>query len=169
MKNLPSFIKDSTEFINLIEKDKLPTNCILATTDVSSLYTNLPHDEGRNAALLKHCKITQTQPEPQITGELIDIVLQCLWVQWNFLLTKTRHSHGNKMAQSYPNLFMGDFELQLLELGKPYIHMWKRFIEDIFLIWTGSRQQLDKFMGKINSLHRTIISHTKPARTKSHF
>ena len=34
--------------------------------------------------------------------------------------------------------------------------MWKRFIDDIFLIWTGSQQQLDEFMGKINSHHRTI-------------
>ena len=60
---------------------------------------------------------------------------------------------GTKMAPSYANLFMGDLELQLLELGKPYIHMWKRFTDDI---WTGCRQQLDEFMGKINSHHRTI-------------
>ena len=59
---------------------------------------------------------------------------------------------GTKMAPSYANLLMGDLELQLLELGKPYIHMWKRFIDDIFLIWTGSRHE---FMGKINSHHRT--------------
>ena len=62
---------------------------------------------------------------------------------------------GTKMA-SYANLFMGDLELQLLELGKPYIHVWKRFIDNIFLIWTGSQQQLDEFTGKINSHHGTI-------------
>jgi len=51
---------------------------------------------------------------------------------------------GTKMAPSYANLFMGDLELQLPELGKPYIHMWKRFIDNIFLIWTDSQQQLDE-------------------------
>jgi len=118
MKNLPSFIKDSTEFINLIEKDKLPTNCILATIDVFSLYTNIPHDEGRNAAvkaLQNNPNPTTLQPEAQIIGELIDIVLQNNVFEFNesFYLQKQGTAMGTKMAPSYANLFMGDLELHL--------------------------------------------------------
>ena len=40
--SLPSYIKDTTEFINQIEQLKPPTNCKLASIDVSSLYTNIP-------------------------------------------------------------------------------------------------------------------------------
>jgi len=43
------------------------------------------------------------------------------------------------LAPSYANLFMGDLELQLLELAKPYIHMWK----DLLLISSGYGQALD--------------------------
>ena len=100
---------------------------------------------------------TTLQPEPQIIGELIDIVLQNDVFEFNesFYLQKQGTAMGTKMAPSYANLFMGDLELQVLELGKPHIHMRERFIDDIFLIWTGSQQQLDEFMGKINSHHRT--------------
>lgn len=46
VESFPSYVKDTTEFINQIEQIKPPTNCILASIDVSSLYTNVPHEEG---------------------------------------------------------------------------------------------------------------------------
>ena len=61
VKNLPSYVKDTTEFINHIEATKLPANCKLASIDVSSLYTNIPH-EGVQSALhfLKSNRYIQT-------------------------------------------------------------------------------------------------------------
>ena len=41
-----SYLKDSIDFINFIEKTKLPKNAILASMDVTSLYTNIPQEEG---------------------------------------------------------------------------------------------------------------------------
>ena len=49
-RSLPSYVKDTTEFINQIEYTQLPTNCKLASIDVSSLYRNIPH-EGVQSAL----------------------------------------------------------------------------------------------------------------------
>ena len=36
-----SFLKDTTDFINFVEKTKLPQNTILVSMDVASLYTNI--------------------------------------------------------------------------------------------------------------------------------
>ena len=41
-----SYIKDTTDFINFIENTQIPDNVVLATLDVSSLYTNIPQEEG---------------------------------------------------------------------------------------------------------------------------
>ena len=41
-----SYLKDTTDFINFIEKTKLPQNVILASMDVTSLYTNITQEEG---------------------------------------------------------------------------------------------------------------------------
>ena len=38
--------QDSKDFINFIENTKLPKNTILASMDVTSLYTNIPQEEG---------------------------------------------------------------------------------------------------------------------------
>ena len=50
-KSLPSYIKDTKEFIKCIESTKSPKDCILCTQDVSSLYTNIPTEDGIYAAL----------------------------------------------------------------------------------------------------------------------
>ena len=47
---LPSYVKDTNDFLNkLLTIGKLPSNSLLVTLDVSSLYTNIPHNEGINA------------------------------------------------------------------------------------------------------------------------
>ena len=53
---------------------------------------------------------------------------------------------GTKMAPTYANLFMGKLEEKLNELGKPNIILWKRFIDDIFIIWSGSESELTTYM-----------------------
>ena len=63
---------------------------------------------------------------------------------------------GTKMAPSYANLFMGSLEPKLISKGTPHINMWRRYIDDIFIIWTGSNKDLEEFMTKINSVHPTI-------------
>ena len=46
-ERLPSYIRDTTEFIKRLRAlGKLPRNCLLVTLDVSSLYTNINTDEG---------------------------------------------------------------------------------------------------------------------------
>ena len=41
-----SYLKDTTDFLNFIEKTKLPKDTILVSMDVTSLYTNIPQEEG---------------------------------------------------------------------------------------------------------------------------
>ena len=50
---------------------------------------------------------------------------------------------GTKMAPAYANLFMGKLEEYLINLAPNHIHTWKRFIDDIFIIWTGTTAEFD--------------------------
>ena len=46
VQKLPSYLKDSSEFIKLVTSTRIPQNAILVSIDVSSLYTNIPHKDG---------------------------------------------------------------------------------------------------------------------------
>ena len=44
---IPSYVKDTTDFLNkLAAFNKLPDNALLVTLHVTSLCTNIPHNEG---------------------------------------------------------------------------------------------------------------------------
>ena len=163
VKSLPSYVKDTTEFINQIERTKLPTHSKLASIDVSSLYTNIPHHEGIQSALhfLKNSPNTYKypeQPNPDIIGELMTLVLQNNVFEFNeeYYLQIQGTAMGTKMAPAYANLFMGRLEPQLISHAAKHIHTWKRFIDDIFIIWTGTTEEFEQFMIHLNQIHPTI-------------
>ena len=52
MRDLLSFIKDTTEFIRLIENTPLPDKCILASTDVSSLSSETEYYSNTACCIL---------------------------------------------------------------------------------------------------------------------
>ena len=41
-----SYLKDTTDFINFIEKTQVVENTVLVSMDVTSLYTNIPQGKG---------------------------------------------------------------------------------------------------------------------------
>ena len=45
-KSQKSYLKDTTDFINFIEKTKVKKRTFLVSMDVASLYTNIPQEEG---------------------------------------------------------------------------------------------------------------------------
>ena len=113
VKNLPSYVKDTTEFINHIEATQLPTNYKLASIDVSSLYTNIPHEEGVQSALhfLKTNPDTYKHPEqpnPEVLSEIMNLVLKHNVFEFDekFYLQIQGTAMGTKMASAYANLFM---------------------------------------------------------------
>ena len=65
---------------------------------------------------------------------------------------------GTPMAPTVANLFMGWLEETLLEQSPMKIDAdcRKRFIDDIFILWRGTQEDLDNFITFINSLHPTI-------------
>ena len=62
------------------------------------------------------------------------------------------------MAVTFSVIFMAHVELEkqllLSSLHKSII--WKRFIDDIFSVWTSSKQEIDGFIDFANRFHATI-------------
>lgn len=64
IKNIPSYVKDTTDFINKISYlPYLPNNTTMVVKDVESLYTNIDHEEGIDAVkyLMEKCHENQSK------------------------------------------------------------------------------------------------------------
>ena len=63
---------------------------------------------------------------------------------------------GSKCSPSYACIFMGFIEQKCQAIGGNKILLWKRYIDDIVLIWKGSKTELEQYMEEINYIHGTI-------------
>jgi hypothetical protein len=156
-----SYVKDTTDFLNKIEAlEPLPENSILATVDVTSLYTNIPNQEGITACNSQLNKVRLTGDVPPTTSiiQLLEYVLTKNNFDFNakHYLQVGGTAMGTKLAPSYANIFMADFEERFVYPYNPKPKIWLRYIDDIFLIWEHGQQSLDSFLEHLNSCHHSI-------------
>ncbi|XP_066917936.1 uncharacterized protein [Clytia hemisphaerica] len=65
-------------------------------------------------------------------------------------------SIGGRYAPQYANLFMADVEAAILMEFQQYIPLWKRFIDDVFFLFIGSDEDLNRLKQFMNIIHDTI-------------
>ena len=157
---LPSYLRDSSHLLNLLRNIKIPDNSILATLDVTSLYTNIPNKEGIHAVskyLFRHWNAFDNPTNASICN-LLHLVLTANNFEFDNkeFLQVGGTAMGTKLAPSFANLSMGDFEDKFVYTYPKQPFIWKRFIDDIFLIWTYSEQELNDFIAHLNTSHDTI-------------
>ena len=73
---------------------------------------------------------------------------------------------GAKPAPDYANIFMSFIDKKIAQIAQKdfQIKFYKRFLDDIIIVFKGSTKQLHSFLDKINSIHNSIkftMSHTK--------
>jgi peptide-methionine (R)-S-oxide reductase len=159
--NTKSYVRDTTDFINKIESiDTLPNECYLCTVDVTSLYTNIPNEEGISA-----CKIIldNYRQGPCIpSNDNIILVLRHVLNMNNFNFNGKHYlqvggtAMGTRVAPSFANIFMADFEERYVYTYPTQPKIWLRYIDDIFMIWDHDKDSLDSFLNYLNECHHRI-------------
>ena len=159
MQSFPSYIEDTTDFINKVRNLKLNKDTYLVTLDVSSLYTNIPHNEGIESCIyfLQKDKGNNNIKANDIR-KLLNIVLHnnCFDFNDQSYLQTMGTAMGSPMAPSYASLFMGRLEEQFLNSTYVKPDVWLRFLDDIFMIWNDSLETLNFFIDSLNSFHPNI-------------
>ncbi|XP_065684436.1 uncharacterized protein LOC136096846 [Hydra vulgaris] len=167
VEKLPAYFKDSTELLRILgTKNTTVEDYWLVTADVTSLYTNIPHEEGIEA--LKHYLTIYKDfsypedipPRPPIS-HLIRIVKTILENSaFGFgskdYLQISGTSMGTRMAPPYANLFMGLIDEKIIGKFSNTIQHYKRFIDDIFFIFLGNEEELNCVKQFMNSIHKSI-------------
>ena len=159
VRNLPSFLQDTTDYLSKIESNNvLPPNTLLVSMDVTSLYTNIPHDDGISACRHVWDNRLIKEPPTSYLVKLLSLILKCNNFEFNgkHYLQVQGTAMGTKMAPSYANIFMGRLENLLLQSVSLKPHTWLRFIDDIDMQWCHGRDSLQDFLHKANAFHPTI-------------
>ena len=64
---------------------------------------------------------------------------------------------GRNCSPSYATIFMGKFEEQFIYPVIRGLHRrYLRYIDDIFIIWTGTKERFKEFIKELNLRHPSI-------------
>jgi hypothetical protein len=75
-ENLPSHIKDTTDYLKKMDNLSISENTTLVTMDGTSLYTNIPHDDGITACSTLWEQRTVQEPPTDCLVEMHTLVLK---------------------------------------------------------------------------------------------
>ncbi|XP_041428559.1 uncharacterized protein LOC121396962 [Xenopus laevis] len=153
---------DTTQFLNLLNNTKITAKpAMVCTIDVKDLYTSIRHDEGIECCREYLSKEKLPGHEVNFLCECLDYILKRNYFRFNsdFYLQIQGTSMGANMAPAYANIYMHLFE-HMYVLNHPvytkYIAVWRRYVDDMFMVWTGTEELLQEFFGYLNSVHDTI-------------
>ena len=77
---------------------------------------------------------------------------------------------GTKCAPTYANIFMGEFEEKYIYPKiKDKSCKYLRYIDDIFMVWKSSQDELNQFIKEINEVHPSIKFTTESSKTQVNF
>ena len=155
-----SYVRDSTHLIKTLKDFTVQPGTLLCTLDITSLYTNIPHLEGIQSTkeMLAIHKPPDTLPHNSYIIELLELVLTNNHLEFNgeFYHQLSGTAMGTRLAPSYANLFMTKFEDKYVYTYPLQPQLWKRFIDDIFLVWPHGRNSLIEFIEHLNTVHPTV-------------
>ena len=176
LPKIPSYLRDTSDLLmKLRGLPKLKEDTLLCTLDVSSLYTNIPNLGGLQASgrfLSKH-RIRGEGPEPsnQSLMQLLNQVLTMNSFKFNGedYLQVAGTAMGTRVAPTYANIFMAEFEDRFVYTYPKKPLLWVRFIDDILLIWDHGEEELQTFISHLNNAHKTIKFTTEISKERVNF
>ena len=114
VKSLHFYVKDTADFLRkLLNVPYVPKEAFLVTLDVTSLYSNIPQNDGIKAyEHFLNSKPSNSDISTASVCDLISTVLTKNHFQFNGdnYLQTMGCAMGTKMAPSYASLFMEKFE-----------------------------------------------------------
>ena len=154
----PSFLKNTKELLTLLDNLILPSDFIFCTVDVSSLYLSIPQEEGTEACL-SQLMSENRMPLPQnILKQMFDYVLKYnVFRFYNNCYKQIRGTAmGTRMAPAYAGIFMSKLEEEFLSKQPLKPLLYKRYIDDVIILWTHGEKELNDFLQSLNQVHPTI-------------
>lgn len=149
----PSYIKDTYHFIDMVKKLIVPPNSLFFSIDINSLYTNIDTPSGLRAVQKMFRKYPDDKRPDKEVLELLEINLNRNDFEFNgeYYLQIKGTAMGKRFAPAYANIFMAIWEEEALAKCKKKPLYYLRYLDDIWGIWIGSRQELDNFINILNT------------------
>jgi hypothetical protein len=155
LKAEPTCISSSLELLKIINGRRFPNATFLATFDVVSLYPSIMIAKALDNLTARYSHSAEDWPA---ILDLLEFVLNNNYLEFDGQLYKQCQgvAMGVKMAVAFASLFMVTIEQPAVTAAAEFLLLYKRFVDDGFLIWGGSRDALSHFLESLGSTDPNI-------------
>lgn len=154
-------LKDTKHILQLLNTvPVLEGRTLLATAEVTSLYTIVQHHDAISATkwlLRKYSTLICKQRKYLI--KCLNFCLKCnyFWHNQTYFKQLVGIAMGAKFAPGVANAFMAQWEEKAVYTDTPAeLNVYKRFIDDVVIVWNGDRNTLEMFLNKLNDNDKNI-------------
>ena len=152
------YLHNSTTLISSLQSLCLPDDAILVTIDVESLFPSIPQDECLSIVYNEmFSKAKLLLFDPNLIIKLLHININSNYFEFGSLVF--RQVQGTAMGASFSptisNIFLSTI-LRFLQTQMYEPKILKRYIDDIFLIWTDCPESLKQFLNSLNTFHHSL-------------
>ena len=169
VQSTPTYLKDTGDLLRILKDLTFdPQVNLLVSLDVESLYTSIPQQAGLEVLeeILYATNWEYNTPRHFIL-DCARLALTRNFFQFEDTLYLQKHgtSMGSSFAPSMAGLYVHSLEhTKILVETNPFfenIIIWKRYIDDVFVIWRGEVREGLSFMEWLNILDQNLkFTHT---------
>ena len=170
-----SYVKDTTHFLTLLDKvGPLPPNSWLVSLDIKGLYTNIDNPQALLAAK-EALHLFRPNPRVKPSNDNLVHLMEFVLTKNNFQFNGDNYqqisgvSMGSKMSPNFAINYLGNFEDDYVYMYHTQPLIWVRYIDDIFLIWIGTKFSLDEFILYLNSCRPNLQFTCEASQTQVSF
>ncbi|MGH9701260.1 MAG: reverse transcriptase domain-containing protein, partial [Candidatus Acidiferrales bacterium] len=156
----PKFsVKNSIELTQKLKSKTIPNNSILASFDVTNMFSNIPNDDCIN---IINQILFKKNINPIIQQEILLMLDLCInenYFQFNneYYQQKDGLAMGSPLSPLLAEIFMSHFEENFLNTPHAQnICFWFRYVDDILVCFNGSAEDLQLTLNHLNSIHPKI-------------
>ena len=150
-------IQDTPHMLNIIDEmnqsNRLDDTCILVSFDVVNMFPSIDNATGIEAVrdILENRSVDF--PPTDCIIEALSLCLRSNNSIFNgqHYLQEDGTAQGPHMSCSYSDIAMYLFDLKALNYPTGVI-CWKRFRDDVIVVWNDSRSELDQFLYFLNTI-----------------
>ena len=158
VKKLPNVLDNTLPLLRLLSQSKFPPHVNLVTADVSSLYTNIPHDLGLTA--VKTTLLAAGTPSCQVDLllQLLELVLTNNYFEFHgdYYHQISGTAMGSQMAPCYANIVMHYIEKDWYTKHRRQILLYRRYLDDLFIVMNTGNEQASQVIENFNNIHPKI-------------
>lgn len=182
LQHTSSYVRDDIDFLTKLPSEIQQSESFV-TFDITNLYSNITNELGLEA--IEYWLTTYPDSlHPRISQDFVKNSLKVILENNSFsfgnryFLQIQGTAMGTKMAPTYANLTLAYLEKTLYtkiktkytaDIGQRFEKLWKRYIDDCFIIWDSNIDSVEALHSELNRLHPKLTFTLEHSNTQISF